>query len=473
MKTKIKRHYRSVVSVLLSVCMLISCMTVGLIATDAARVTGDDAVGARVEEDDAVGITGIEFKWWRVGGDDHKYELTTQNVTEQSFTITTDGDFYFGATDAGGNWLYNTGNGATNPSAGHDMGATYDYSEYFWLKKKINNESVNTRCWIRAGTYTVKWTNNDANGAQILIKKELPKKTITIDASSLTSYSSSSVTVTGQTSTTTQTVSLGSTGTVSLTQGETANVTVGALDSNYKPTATIGSTNVPLSFNGTNYTGSFTVPNTDATLTIGSTAKTSYNVVVKNTDGLGTVYPTTAQTVMEDSPVTLTAVPTGNNYFKKWQGTVYSSSDNPATYYVNDADADGGTITITGNFGTNHYTASAGDSLAPANIYAGINATFFDYYYDNEVTNGWLHFNGENNDVNPYKTFNTALSEYAKDTTGGRSDVKIPLYFGNIYWPEGNNDNIFSHQKGLSLFLYGWQRNQLRHHRLDRHEAFV
>ena len=347
MKTKIKRHYRSVVSVLLSVCMLISCMTVGLIATDAAKVTGDDAVGARVEEDDAVGITGIEFKWWG-DGSDHTYELTTQNVTEQSFTITTDGNFYFGATDAGGNWLYNTGNGASNPGAGHDMGAADGYSEYFWLKKYKQGESADTRCWIRAGTYTVKWTGHDANGDQIQIKKELPKKTITIDASSLTSYSSSSVTVTGQTSTTTQTVSLGSTGTVSLTQGETANVTVGALDSNYKPTATIGNTNVPLSFNGTNYTGSFTVPNTNATLTIGSTAKTSYSVVVTNTDSLGTVYPTTAQTVMEDSPVTLTAVPTGNNYFKKWQGTVYSSSDNPATYYVNGADAVSGTITITG-----------------------------------------------------------------------------------------------------------------------------
>lgn len=46
MKQKIKRHYRSAVSVFLSVCMLISCMTVGLIATDAARVTEDEAVGA-------------------------------------------------------------------------------------------------------------------------------------------------------------------------------------------------------------------------------------------------------------------------------------------------------------------------------------------------------------------------------------------------------------------------------------------
>ena len=36
MKTKIKRHSRSVLSVVLALCMLVSCMTVGIIATDAA-----------------------------------------------------------------------------------------------------------------------------------------------------------------------------------------------------------------------------------------------------------------------------------------------------------------------------------------------------------------------------------------------------------------------------------------------------
>ena len=45
MKTKIKRHSRAVISVILTLCMLMSCMTVGLIATDAAKVTGDESVG--------------------------------------------------------------------------------------------------------------------------------------------------------------------------------------------------------------------------------------------------------------------------------------------------------------------------------------------------------------------------------------------------------------------------------------------
>ena len=45
MKTKIKRHSRSVLSVILALSMLVSCMMVGLIATDAAKVTKDSAVG--------------------------------------------------------------------------------------------------------------------------------------------------------------------------------------------------------------------------------------------------------------------------------------------------------------------------------------------------------------------------------------------------------------------------------------------
>ena len=62
MKTKIKRHSSSALSILLTVCMLISCMTVGLIATDAAKVTDSGTVGAKAysevgatADDDSVG----------------------------------------------------------------------------------------------------------------------------------------------------------------------------------------------------------------------------------------------------------------------------------------------------------------------------------------------------------------------------------------------------------------------------------
>ena len=48
MKTKIKRHSRAVLSIVLTLCMLVSCMTVGIIATDAAK-DDSESVGANVE----------------------------------------------------------------------------------------------------------------------------------------------------------------------------------------------------------------------------------------------------------------------------------------------------------------------------------------------------------------------------------------------------------------------------------------
>ena len=51
MKTKIKRHSRSVLAVVLTLCMLVSCMTVGIIATDAAGITNSGKVGAAVDSE--------------------------------------------------------------------------------------------------------------------------------------------------------------------------------------------------------------------------------------------------------------------------------------------------------------------------------------------------------------------------------------------------------------------------------------
>lgn len=439
MKQKVRRISRSTLSVILTLCMIMSCFTVGLVATDAAKVQSD-SVG-----DNNYTPTGY---WW--GTSDSSGHTWASVGTESSgtytgtFTLASKSDYYF----------YLVG----PDSSGYS-------NKYIWTSDPVIDRSAassvitGSNSGERDGAHYAKIYCNTA-GTTVNISYtpstrtfsvSLPAVTLTLDASGIASESSSA-TMVGGTSSASVTASSG-TSSGSYQIGETVTVTVDPLsDTTKKPTARLGNTNVPLTFNGTNYTGSFTVPSSASTLYVESAAKSSYSVVTNNTDGLGTVYPSTAQTYTEDSPVTLTAVPTGNNYFKKWQGTAYSSSDNPATYYVNAADADNnGTITITGSFGTNHYEASAGASLAPANIYAGINATFFDYYYDNEVTNGWLHFSGENNDINPYKTFNTALSEYAKG-----NGVNIPLYFGNFYWPSDNNDSAFSAGNGNFLNYTNW-----------------
>ena len=45
MKQRIKHFSKSTMSVILAVCMLVSCLTVGWIATDAAQVAEDESVG--------------------------------------------------------------------------------------------------------------------------------------------------------------------------------------------------------------------------------------------------------------------------------------------------------------------------------------------------------------------------------------------------------------------------------------------
>lgn len=97
MKTKIKRHSRSALSILLTVCMLISCMTVGLIATDAARANSG-TVGATADDDsvgaDKVYITYVpnvstyDNYWWFDGV--NKQEMTGSGSV-YTYTFPTDG----------------------------------------------------------------------------------------------------------------------------------------------------------------------------------------------------------------------------------------------------------------------------------------------------------------------------------------------------------------------------------------------
>ena len=60
MKQRIKHFSKSTMSVILAFCMLVSCLTVGLIATDAAQVTSENRVGASVGDDESVGWTAAD-----------------------------------------------------------------------------------------------------------------------------------------------------------------------------------------------------------------------------------------------------------------------------------------------------------------------------------------------------------------------------------------------------------------------------
>lgn len=73
MKTQIKRFSKSTLAVVLSLCMLISCMTVGIIATDAAKVSDSGAIAA-TSNDEGIGDAtyyyhyGIDNGYWSSNG---------------------------------------------------------------------------------------------------------------------------------------------------------------------------------------------------------------------------------------------------------------------------------------------------------------------------------------------------------------------------------------------------------------------
>ncbi len=64
MKTQIKRFSKSALAVVLTLCMLVSCMTVGIIATDAAKVSDSGAIAAKVDDETAGAAKEITLYAW-------------------------------------------------------------------------------------------------------------------------------------------------------------------------------------------------------------------------------------------------------------------------------------------------------------------------------------------------------------------------------------------------------------------------
>lgn len=116
------------------------------------------------------------------------------------------------------------------------------------------------------------------------------------------------------------------------------------------------------------------------------------------------------------------------------------------------------------------YDAVASDAINNnSNLYT-INTTFYDYYTDNEVNNGWRNFSqidaskgtsyeshGKNKDgqADPYTKLNTALANYAE-----ANGVLRPLYFGVLY---NYNDGTTKDAHGAKFYNYSdWVNNSSR-----------
>lgn len=121
------------------------------------------------------------------------------------------------------------------------------------------------------------------------------------------------------------------------------------------------------------------------------------------------------------------------------------------------------------------YDAVASNKIKNDNTLYTINTTFYDYYTDNEVNNGWRKYSqidsnngtsyeshGKNKagQADPYTMLNNALSNYAK--TNG---VKRPLYFGVFYNVDDSTDTEPSRVDGFGASMFNfsnWVNNSSR-----------
>ncbi len=108
-----------------------------------------------------------------------------------------------------------------------------------------------------------------------------------------------------------------------------------------------------------------------------------------------------------------------------------------------------------GTPGNVYNAVASSDIKSNSNLYT-INTTFYDYYTDTEVANGWRTSTYQNShgDWEPYTKLNKALADYAK-----AYNVKRPLYFGNFF--DKNDD--YKGASGSDLVNFSnWVNNSSR-----------
>lgn len=159
MKTKIKRHSRSVLSVVLALCMLLSCMTAGMIMTDAAKVDGD-AVGASWTDH-------VNLKLYVAGTTDEAWtDISAINVHKTiNFGNLRRNDLSIQIKADGNNEVYwlASENGAVSGNVGSG------FENRWW---KPNQSSVSVVSFDADCDYEVWWNQSDgSHGIQLNIKK--------------------------------------------------------------------------------------------------------------------------------------------------------------------------------------------------------------------------------------------------------------------------------------------------------------
>lgn len=460
MKTKIKRHSHAVLSVVLAVCMVLSCMTVGLIATDAAKVndqgavgastdtqpatdegaaldndetadlseSGEGALGANLDEDSPVGAANVYAVYgsWNSWTAKTYFSGTTGSATA-TVSLTAGTTYEFKIYSSYGECSY----GADNTTF------TASQSEYYFNTSKGNAK-------IKAsvtGTYTFTLKREDNGDGAVNVGITFP--------TAATNYTITKASTTNGSFTVSKT---------SATAG--TSITVTATPNRGYKLNTITATDATVSISGNK--GTFTMPSKNVKVNVTFTAATA-RTITASTGGNGTITLRVSSGGQTYAAVTTTG--TAESSVTAYEGEKVTATVSPASGYQKDTFKCGST-TITGNSDTqtvgnsnltytatfkkvtynNQYTASLGSGTD--NTYNKVKASFYDYYTDGEFNSGtpnWIKGikdaeRGENQTTcTPNNTLNTAIRDYTHT-----NNLPYPLYFGNF---NGWNDYAINDYK--------------------------
>lgn len=347
MMIKSKHISKSVLSVILATCMLLSCVYVGLIPTDAAIVESD-SVGGTVTN-----LGYVRFHGNFTGYDDSGNALSTWSNWEMSAADSNHYYYTFYTASGQSNKEFGWNVGKTNnwgPSwctqSGHSFGAnqTSDYTQdmnFSGSNDKLSIIAANSG-WVKV---QIDWYGSYSNSSYVKFYQTTVSElssSVTVGSSSLRSGQTTTVTPSssGGTGTPTNSVKVyrGSVSGTDVTSSVLSGTTFTA------PTVSSSTTYYIINTATDQKIGSYTKASSSKTITV-TPAETTYSVQVLSEDtSKGTVASSTVSA--GSTAVTIpTATPKYGYKFKQWVAT------SPASIVSNSTSASAATVKATGTGG--------------------------------------------------------------------------------------------------------------------------
>lgn len=497
MKKSIKHLSKSTLAVVLSLCMLISCAAVGIVATDAAKVTEQQAVSAAVDNE-TVGAA-VDNETVGAAVDNETVGAAADNETvgaavEEEPVGSGSGYILYG-TSNNPSEMSDTGVNVTK--SGNTYTATIPSSKitktgtnyYFALSSSTSYTNIFASAgYFSSGNITVTTSGSGISGSgrqEFNVgddKYQFVRISFSTISSFTISFNNSTRAYTIETGAETKynvTVSAGTGGTV-----VAGNTTVNAGSST---TVSVGATAVSLtakpatgySFNGWTKSGGAALSSTTSTSSSLTATATGTVTASFKEDEAATRRIYFDNTTRQYNPPYAKAYTGTKTYFNGkmtnlkdniWYVDVSTDATNIEFYNGASTSSTTGGLTIpTGtndyyqNDNTwgkytettypNVYKATLGSTITSnSNLYTNIDATFYDYYTDREVNgnwytsidswyDGWIKNGGGGIGTrNPYTNLNSALSSYASN-----KGVYYPMYFGSYYYDDNNSGNSYYH----------------------------